>query len=354
MSLSKEMMCLVKQNEEEGFDLVTRPVPTPGPDEVIIKVERVSICGSDMNLWKWNDMARVRGRLPFIPGHEATGQVVEVGSQVKEVQVGQRVAVENHFYCGTCYQCKDGRGDICQRMRQYGHGRGCDQGGCCQYSCVPARYCFILTKNLTPDQAVLLEPMGVAHNAVENISVEGEDVLVLGCGPVGLLVIGVAKALGARAVYGVDVDVARLDRALKMGATRVINGSKEDISRVVMQLSDNNGVGRIVEASGAASLLNQSFSYLRKGVAMVLIGLLKAPLYVENVLADVIFKSITLKTIHGRRIFHTWKECERLLADGLVDVYPVISHQLPMTQYLHAFDLFITGGACKIILDPQN
>nr|XP_053631583.1 L-threonine 3-dehydrogenase-like [Cherax quadricarinatus] len=106
MSLSKEMMCLVKQKEEEGFDLVTRPVPTPGPDEVIIKVERVSICGSDMNLWKWNDMARVRGRLPFIPGHEATGQVVEVGSQVKEVQVGQRVAVENHFYCGTCYQCK--------------------------------------------------------------------------------------------------------------------------------------------------------------------------------------------------------------------------------------------------------
>nr|XP_045584901.1 L-threonine 3-dehydrogenase-like [Procambarus clarkii] len=354
MSLPSKMRCLVKQSEAEGYDLTTRPVPTPEPDQLIIKVHRVSICGSDINLWKWNDVAQVIATLPFIPGHEATGEVVEVGSAVTTVRKGERVAVENHYYCGSCYQCQEGRGDICQRMSQYGHGRGTDQGGCCQYSCVPARYCYVLTRDLTPDQAVLLEPMGVAHNAVESISVAGEDVLVLGCGPVGLLVVAVAKALGARAVYGVDVAQDRLDLAIKMGATTVINGSKEDITAVVMQVSGNNGVGRIVEASGAASLLNQSFSWLRKGGQMALIGLPKAPLHVENVLTDLVFKSLTLKTIHGRRIFHTWKECEQLLADSLVDVSPIISHQLPMTQFLEAFNLLTTGGACKIILDPQN
>ncbi|CAL4161977.1 unnamed protein product, partial [Meganyctiphanes norvegica] len=289
-----------------------------------------------------------------LPGHEATGIVVSVGSGVTEVKCGQRVAVENHYYCGDCFQCKDGRGDICQRMAQYGHGKGTDQGGCSQYSSVPARYCYALTRDLTPNQAVLLEPMGVAHNAVEGIAVKGEDVLVLGCGPVGLFAIAVAKALGAREVYGVDVVDSRLDLAKQMGATVVINGKKEDLRGRLMELSSGNGVGRIVEASGAAPLLNQSFSWLRKGGQMVLIGLPKAPLHVENVLTDIVFKSLTLKTVHGRRIFHTWKECERLLADGLVDAEPVISHDLPMSQYQSAFSDLLSGNACKIILDPQN
>lgn len=348
------MRCLLKETEGEGYQLVSRPVPKPGPGDVIIKVDKVSICGSDINLWSWNDVAKVIATIPFIPGHEATGEVVALGEGVTEVKLGQRVAVENHFYCSKCYQCKVGRGDICQKMDQYGHGRGTDQGGCAQYSSVPARYCYVLTRNLTPNQAVLLEPMGVAHNAVENIDVAGEDVLVLGCGPVGLFAIAIAKALGAREVYGVDVVPERLKLAEIMGATRTINGIKENVGKTLMQLSDNNGVGRIVEASGAASLLNKSFSWLRKGGQMVMIGLPKAPLHVENVLTDVVFKSLTLKTVHGRRIFHTWIECERLLADGLVNADPVISHELHMTQHEHAFEQLMNGHACKIILDPQN
>ncbi|KAG7163912.1 L-threonine 3-dehydrogenase-like 2 [Homarus americanus] len=323
----EEMTCLLKEKENEGYTLLTRPVPVPGPADVIIKVDRVSICGSDINLWKWNDVARVIATVPFIPGHEATGEVVAVGSGVTEVKLGQRVAVENHYYCGTCYQCKEGRGDICQRLSQYGHGRGTDQGGCCQYSCVPARFCYVWR------------------------TMQWRISVWLGrtcwCWAVDLWD-------WAREVYGVDVDPERLSLALQMGATEVINGAKENITSVVMNLSNKNGVGRIVEASGAASLLNQSFSWLRKGGQMVLIGLPKEPLHVENVLTDVVFKSLTLKTVHGRRIFHTWEECERLLADGLVNVGPVVSHRLPMTQYLHAFNLLMTGAACKIILDPQH
>ncbi|XP_066977577.1 L-threonine 3-dehydrogenase-like isoform X2 [Macrobrachium rosenbergii] len=354
MSLPSEMRCLVKETEEQGYQLVKRPVPKPGPGDVIIKVERVAICGSDINLWKWNETARIIATLPFIPGHEAMGEVVALGEGVTELKLGQRVAVENHFYCGSCYLCKEKRGDICMRMNQYGHGRGTDQGGCAQYSRVPARYCYALTTSLTANQAVLLEPMGVAHNAVENIEVKGENVLVLGCGPVGLFAIAIAKALGAREVFGVDIDPGRLKLAEAMGATVTVNGNKEDIGETIMRHTDNNGIGRIIEASGAASLLNKSFSWLRKGGQMALIGLPKAPLHVENVLTDIVFKSLTLKTVHGRRIFHTWKECEQLIAGGLVTVDPVISHNIAMTQHEYAFQQLIGGHACKIVLDPQN
>lgn len=354
MTLPGEMACLLKEVEGEGYNLVTRPIPSPGPGDAIIKVDRVGICGSDINLWKWNDVAQLIASVPFIPGHEATGVVVQVGEGVSEVKVGQRVAVENHFYCGQCYQCKEGRGDICQRMDQYGHGRGTMHGGCGQYSLVPARYCYPLSRPLTPDQAVVLEPMGVAHNAVESISVAGEDVLVLGCGPIGLFAIGVAKALGAREVYGVDQVGERLALAMKLGASRVIHSGKEDITEAVRLLSGGNGVGRVVEASGASSLLNGSFKWLRKGGQIAVVGLPKAPLHVDDVVADLLFKSLTLKTVHGRRIFHTWVECERLLAEGKVDVSPIISHFLPMTQYRQAFDLLLSGKACKIVLDPQN
>ncbi|XP_068216406.1 L-threonine 3-dehydrogenase-like [Palaemon carinicauda] len=354
MSLPREMNCLLKDSEAEGYQLVKRPVPSPGPGDVVIRVDRVALCGSDINLWKWNETARVIATLPFIPGHEATGEVVLLGDGVTDLRIGQRVAVENHFYCGLCYLCKENRGDICMKMDQYGHGRGTDQGGCSQYSRVPARNCYALTANLTANQAVLLEPMGVAHNAVESIDVKGENVLVLGCGPVGLFSIAIAKALGAREVFAVDIDPGRLELAKIMGATDTINGLKEDIGERVMGHTDGNGIGRIVEASGAASLLNRSFSWLRKGGQIGLIGLPKEPLHVENVLTDVIFKSLTLKTVHGRRIFHTWKECEKLIADGLVKVDPVISHEMKMTQYEHAFQDLIGGKACKIILDPQN
>ncbi|KAK4313190.1 hypothetical protein Pmani_015452 [Petrolisthes manimaculis] len=297
------MQCLLKCTEGEGFQLVTRPVPTPGPDQVIIKVHKVAICGSDLNLWKWNDLARTIATLPFIPGHEVTGEVVALGSEVTEVRLGQRVAVENHFYCTRCYQCKSGRGDICPNMSQYGHGRGTDQGGCCEYSCVCVKYCYTLTTNISQEHAAILEPMGVAHNAVENLSVCGEDVLVLGCGPIGLLTIPIIKAMGGKKVFAVDVNTERLTLALKMGADKVINSQKEDIKSVLRGelAEDTDGIGRIVEATGASDVINNCFSWLRKGGHIVLIGLPKAPIHIQNPITDLVLKAITLKSVHGRR-----------------------------------------------------
>ncbi|ELU05464.1 hypothetical protein CAPTEDRAFT_157510 [Capitella teleta] len=348
------MRAVIKEEAGEGY-VMREHVTTPEPegDEVLIRVERVSICGSDIALYKWNEVARVIATVPFIPGHEAVGTVVKCGPQAA-LTIGQQIGVENHFYCGKCYCCEHERGDICQNMGQYGHGKKTTHGGFSQYSVLSSKYCFPLTRNITLDEAVLLEPCGVAHNAIEQLEIQGEDVLIIGCGPIGLLGCAVSKAMGARRVISADIDQSRLDLSKTMGSDLVVNTSREDLKEVIMRETQQNGIGRICEMSGAASMVNNMFSLLRKGGHVVMVGLPKTPLHVENPLPDIVFKSLTLKTVHGRRIFHTWLECERLIAEKKIDVLPVISHQLSMTQWETAFEALFSGSACKIILNPMK
>lgn len=197
--------------------------------------------------------------------------------------------------------------------------------------------------------------MGVAHNGIERLDVSGEDVLVIGCGAVGLFAVACSKAMGASKVVATDIVDSRLHLARKMGADIVLNSKNiPDMKAKMMELTDGNGIDRICEASGSAFMLNSCFSYLRKGGKVTVIGLPKAPLHVENVLQDIVFKSLTLNTVHGRRIFHTWEECEKLVAEKKVNPSLVISHDLPMTQYEEAFRALFSGEACKIVLDPQK
>ncbi|XP_076822977.1 L-threonine 3-dehydrogenase-like isoform X1 [Clavelina lepadiformis] len=354
--IPKEMVCLQKTTASKGYQCMKIQTPFPVNDEVLIKIKKVAICGSDINLYMWNETAKVIAALPFIPGHEATGIVVRKGPDVKNLNVGDRIAVENHFFCGKCFQCKEDRGDICASLNQYGHGKGTIHGGCCEYSVVSEKYCYRLQYGISDVAAVLLEPMGVAHNAIERLEVDGEAVLVIGCGPVGLFAVSCAKALGATKVFAVDVLEERLDLARKMGANETFNskeGGSQKVKEEIMKITSGVGIGRICEASGAASMLNGCFSYLRKGGRITLVGLPKKPLHVENVLQDILFKSLNLNTVHGRRIFHTWEECEKLIADGKVDPLPVVSHQLPISKFEEAFKALLSGNACKIIMDPQ-
>lgn len=348
------MNCLVKRDPVEGYEWSREEVPQPEDDEVLIKVSKVAICGSDISLYKWNETAQVIAALPFTPGHEATGVVVKLGKQASRLGIGDRIAVENHFFCEKCLLCMEGRGDICQNMSQYGHGKGTIHGGCSQYSIVKEKYCYKLTKNITDNEAVLLEPMGVAHNGIERLDVSGKDVLIIGCGAVGLFAIACAKALGAKTVLAADVVSYRLNLATKMGADITINPKEVDnFKGKMMELTNGNGIARICEASGNAAMLNSCFSYLQKGGKVVIIGLPKQPLHVENVLQDIVFKSLTINTVHGRRIFHTWEQCERLVAEKKVDPSIIISHDLPMSRYQDAFEALFAPDTCKIVLDPQ-
>jgi len=329
------------------------PLSVPQGDEVLIKIDKAAICGSDISLYTWSAMAQVIATVPFIPGHEATGTVVRTGPEAT-IEVGARVAVENHFYCESCYTCEDGRGDICSRMNQYGHGRGTEHGGFSEYSIVSSKYCYVFKTDITPLQAVLMEPLGVAHNGVETIDVAGQDVLIIGAGPIGLLAAQCARALGATRVIITDINAGRLQLALKMGDFVTIDSSKDDLKAKIMELTDGNGVARLVEASGAPPMVNNCFSLLRKGAKLVLIGLPKSAIHVEEPLQNVIFKSLTLTTVHGRRIFHTWEECERLISEGKVDPTLIVSHEFTMTNWQDAFDALMSGNACKIVVDVQK
>jgi len=348
------MRALVKLDESVGYELKQDyPIDEPVADEAQIKVSAVSICGSDINLWKWNETAKVIAALPFIPGHEAVGVVVKTGPESK-VAVGQRVAVENHFYCEDCVLCDEGRGDICMNMSQYGHGKGTTQGGCSQLSNISSKYLYPINSNITDEQACLIEPMGVAHNIIERIDVVGKDVLVIGAGPVGLFCVANAKALGARRVIAADLFDDKLTLAIKMGASDTINVRKVDLGAKVMELTGGNGIERICEASGHAPTLNSSFKWLRKGGKMGIVGLPKDAVKLDNPLPDLVFKSLEIHTVHGRRIFHTWEQCEKLIESGQVVPELTVSHRIPMSQYQQAFDALLKGEACKIIMDPQS
>jgi len=351
MSIPEKMLALRKLEPKEGYIMNSECVPSPKEDEVLLEIEKVAICGSDIALYHWNKVAQTIATIPFIPGHEAVGVVTGLGASCSNLTLGDRVAVENHFYCGQCYTCDEGRGDICSKMDQYGHGRGTEHGGFSQYSIVKEKYCYKLQHDTSPLEAVLLEPMGVAHNGVESINVQGQDVLVLGAGPIGLLAMQIARSMGCTRTMIADMNPSRLELALKMGADVCIDTSKEDLKKRVMELTGGVGVARLVEATGAPPVVNNCFSLLRKGAQLVLIGLPKSAIHIENPLPDVIFKSITLKTVHGRRIFSTWEKCEQLIADKQVDPTLIVSHEFAFNQWQDAFDTLLSGDACKIVVD---
>lgn len=352
-SVPATMKALVKTKEAVSFDLQDVPVPVPTGDEVLIKVDAVSVCGSDINMYTWNDVAKVIATIPFTPGHECAGTVVKCGPDAS-VPVGSKVGVENHYYCGACYQCAHDTREICLNMGQFGHGRQTPYGGCSEYTIVPAKFLYTLTRTLTPDQIAMLEPLGVAHNAVERLDCQGENVLVIGCGAVGILVQKVARSMGAKRIIAADIDEEKLQFAKTLGADVIVNTKETDLKEFIKSFTEGVGMGRICECSGAAMMVNATFPMLRKGGQLVLVGLPKQPLHVDNVLQDVVFKAMTMKTVHGRRIFHTWRETEALVADGKVNVDQVITHRFPMTQYEEAFKVLMAGQACKIVLYPSQ
>jgi len=352
MSPNNTMKSMIKEEPKKGYYYTDLPVPEPVKDEVLIKVEKVAICGSDINLFLWNEFAKVIATIPFTPGHEATGVVVKAGPEAT-LEVGTKVAVENHFYCGDCYTCEEGRGDICAKMDQYGHGRGTVHGGCSQFSIVRSKYCYQMKRDITPTQAVLLEPMGVAYNGIEKIDVKGKDILIIGAGAIGLLGAACAKALGASKIIVADIIKGRLELAKKMGADVTIDCSEKDLLAEVLAITDGNGVSRLMEASGNHNMLNASFKMMRKGANIVLVGLPKEPIHIEEPAKNVIFKNITLKTVHGRRIWSTWEDCEALIADGKVKPELIVSHEFPMSKWEDAFTALFSKDSCKIIMDPQ-
>jgi threonine 3-dehydrogenase len=343
------MKALVKTREEEGFDLQDIPVPEPKDDEVLVKLASVAICGSDLKLYKWTPWCRnVVKSLPFIPGHEGAGEVVKAGGAVTDMSEGDMVAAETHIACGTCWQCRHGRPHTCLNMGLFGH----TVNGCFAEYCVIPR---VAARKLPPgfplEKGCLLEPMGIPFRAVEAGDVEGDSVVVIGCGPIGQFAMGTARVMGAKTIVGVDPRHWRREIAGMMGATHTIDPEKEKVTDAVLHLTDGIGAGVVIEASGSGEALAEALAYVRVGGRLFTIGHPAAPVEID-VSPQIVLREIHLAGFFGREIWDTWEKTEMLVASGELDPSTVVTHTLPLDEYDEAFRAGIAGEGCKIVLVP--
>ncbi len=344
-----EMRAIVKAGEGPGVEWRRVPVPDPGPEEVLVRVTASAVCGTDLHIAQWNAWARNAGiRLPLVMGHEFCGEVVGTGSRVRALKPGAYVAGETHLPCGACYQCRNGLQHVCGNLKLFGiHRDGCFA----EYATIPEQCAYPVPVTIPPRIAAMLEPLGTSLRAVLEMDVSGGSVVVIGCGPIGLFAIASARALGASRIIGLDVREERLVLARKVGCGLMLDPLHTDVTARILEATDGVGADAIIEASGNAAALESAFRFLRKGGRCALIGLPSAPVRL-NLGPDVIFKEATIVGIHGRQMFRTWTRMEQLLASGLLNVDPVVTHEMPLERYGEALALLEAGEGGKVILVP--
>jgi len=344
----RTMRALVKERRGPGAALREMPVPEPGTGELLVRVLAASVCGTDVHIERWDAWAEENFRIvPMIFGHEMAGEVVACGPNTRRVEPGQLVAAETHLVDWTCYQCRTGRPHVCQSLRILGvHA----PGSFAQYAVIPETNAWV-SEGLAPEVAALQEPMG---NAVHSIFVEeiaGETVAVLGCGPIGLMAIGIARLAGAARIFATDINPERLAIAKVMGADIALD-AREDVVGALREATGGDGVDVVLEMSGAAAAIHQGFGAVTNGGRVSLLGIPSAPTKID-LPSEVIFKGIRVYGITGRRMFETWYRTRALLAEGL-DLSPIITHRLPLARYAEGFDLVASGHAGKVVLLPQE
>ena len=346
------MHAIRKTKPEKGLVIEEIPIPRIGPDEVLVEVEAVGICGTDLHIWNWDAWSQHRIKPPLTIGHEFAGTIVEIGSKVEHARVGDFVSAESHVTCGMCYQCRTGQAHLCPRTSILGVDR---EGAFAEYVAIPEKIIWHNDRSkISPEVAALQEPFGNAVFATLNQDITGKSVTILGCGPIGLFSIGIAKASGASYVYGCDLNPYRLELARKMGATAVFNPTED--GEIVEKLIDaNNGLGIDVtlEMSGAPVAINTAFKATRNGGIVVLFGIPANPVEID-IAENMIFKNLHVTALNGRQIFDTWYKTRWLLANGVVDINPLITKTIKFEEVNEAMTMMAAGEACKIVMIPEH
>jgi len=334
------------QPEVGGVEICEIAEPQPLAGEVRVKVAATGMCGTDMHIYRWvPNIARLM-KLPVVLGHEISGVVDAVGSGVRRVQAGDRVSLESHIPCGHCYQCHLGKAHIC---RQTGYPGVTRNGGFAEYTVVPEHIVWVHSPDIPLETAALFEPFGIAvHASLEGSGVSGMNVLITGCGPIGLMSIAAARALGAYCIIATDVNPVRLVLATQMGADRVVNVREEDPVTIAKDMTHGNGVDVALEYSGDPHALTQAFEALTAGGDLRLVGAAATAVTID--ITRWILKGIQIYNIHGRKLFHSWEYASRLVYGGKVDLRPVISHTIPLREGLRAFALIEQGEDAKVIV----
>ncbi len=339
------MKALVKSKPERGIWLEDIEVPKPGHNDVLIKIGRTAICGTDIHIYQWDDWASKTIPVPLAVGHEFSGEVVECGSEVKGFSVGDRVSAEGHITCGVCRNCRAGRRHLCINTVGVGVNR---PGAFAEYLSVPAFNVFKLPDIITDDLAAILDPLGNATHTALSFDLVGEDVLITGAGPIGIMAVAIARYAGARHIVITDINDYRLSLAKKMGATVTLNVTDGSLDDTMSDLGMEEGFDVGMEMSGDPSAIRDLLRVLHHGGRVALLGIPPGETAVDW--KDIIFKGLILKGIYGREMFETWYKMASMLQSGL-DVSPIITHHFDVADYEQAFQLMESGQSGKIILD---
>jgi threonine 3-dehydrogenase len=339
------MKALVKARAEPGIWLEDIADPQPGPNDVLIKMHRSAICGTDMHIFNWDLWAQKNIPVPMAVGHEYCGEIVELGSEVRGFSVGDRVSGEGHITCGHCRNCRAGRRHLCRNTQGVGVNR---PGSFAEYLTIPAVNAFKLSPAIDDEIASILDPFGNATHTALAFNVVGEDVLITGAGPIGIMAVAIARHVGARHVVITDVNDYRLELARKMGASRAINVQRESVDAAMIALGMEEGFDVGFEMSGNPSAFRDMLRTMNHGGSISLLGIPSTEMAIDW--NQVIFKGLVLKGIYGREMFETWYKMSSMLQSGL-DIRPVITHRLGIRDYLKGFEVMNTGKAGKVILD---
>jgi threonine 3-dehydrogenase len=345
--MTGKMKALRKLKREAGLQLVQIDIPALRPNEVLVKISKRAICGTDLHIYKWDEWSQNRLKPPVTTGHEFYGAIVEKGADVRHYQVGELVTAEMHIVCNQCFQCRTGNAHLCENVVI----KGVDGDGCfAEYIALPESNLWRVPAQIDPEFAAIYDPFGNAVHTVMAGATVGKSFLILGGGPIGLAAIPVAKAAGASFVALSEVQPYRQELARKMGADRLIDPGKENTAAVVKELTGGQGVDVVLEMSGHPAAIAEGFRSICKNGRYSLLGIPAKPISIDLAKA-IIFPGINLQGINGRRMFETWYQMDALLVSGKVDLRPLITHHFKMEDFQKAFEIGLSGNAGKIILE---
>ena len=339
------MKALVKLRPEKGIWMEDVPKPSVGVNDVLIKIKKTAICGTDLHIYKWDDWSQKNIKIPLVIGHEYVGEIVDMGKGVENLKIGDRVTGEGHIACGHCRNCRRGKLHVCENSISVGVNR---DGAFAEYLSLPATNAVKLDPRIPDEIATIMDPFGNATHTALAFSVLGEDVLITGAGLIGNMATAICKFAGARYIVVSDMSEYRLNIAKKMGATITVNLSKgETIGQAVKDLK-MRGFDVGLEMSGAPAAFCDMINHMYNGSKIALLGILPNSTTVDW--NTIIFKALTLKGIYGREMWETWYKMEQMLISGL-DLTPVITHRFPIDDFQKGFDVMESGQCGKVILD---
>ena len=338
------MKALVKHSPKVGIWMEDVPIPECGTNEVKIKITHTGICGSDLHIYQWDEWAQRTLELPLVIGHEFCGIIEEIGPGVTHSKVGDRVSGEGHITCGFCRNCRAGKRHLCHKTIGVGIQRS---GAFSEFLVIPESNIWPIHNTIASEIAAFFDPFGNAVHTALSYNIVGEDVLITGAGPIGIMCASICKFVGARNVVITDINEYRLDLAEKLGATKTINISKEKIEDCFKELNINNGFDVGLEVSGNPSAFNNLLSKMYNGGNVALLGLL--PKSTQINWDDIIFKGLHIEGIYGREMYETWYKMTQMLQSGL-DISGILTHELPVDDFQKAFDIMESGQCGKVVL----